>query len=382
MRYSHPHIQQTATQIPILCGLLFASFALLWLLLFQDCLLAFTRSMLSSDIVPWHPVFVAIFTTSLLLLPGVLLHVLLPKLPLRAKAMVWFPSCFLLGLLCRHSFPVFGDHFTGGWTVPIVLVTGYLVTLFLATLFRDSTGEKDTAASYIWPNFALLILFMFCTIWVSNNDRSLHHTLRANYCLLQGDSERVLKVAKSEAQPSRSLSATTAYVLAQRGELGDRLFTFPQCYGSDGLMPQMADTALFFNTPLYVGSMLGYCKGDSISTMRYLRLIQPLVAETHPMVTDYLLCAYLLERRLDDFARLLVSTADSISTELPLHYREALILYQRKRMQPITNLHDDLVGANFVDFLHLRSTISDPRERRMRSRDMYGNTYWCYYFEK
>ena len=94
---------------------------------------------------------------------------------------------------------------------------------------------------------------------------------------------------------------------------------------------------------------------------------------------DYLLTACLLDKNLNQFA-LIVRKLYADIRSLPKHYREALILYTHLRSNPIIIYKDDVLDADFKDFQELDKKFSDKNMQRNAVRQVYGNTYWYYYF--
>ena len=94
---------------------------------------------------------------------------------------------------------------------------------------------------------------------------------------------------------------------------------------------------------------------------------------------DYLLTACLLDKNLNQFA-LIVRQLYADICSLPKHYREALILYTHLRSNPVIIYKDDVLDADFKDFQELDKKFSDKNMQRNAVQQVYGNTYWYYYF--
>ena len=94
---------------------------------------------------------------------------------------------------------------------------------------------------------------------------------------------------------------------------------------------------------------------------------------------DYLLTACLLDKNLNQFA-LIVRQLYADIHSLPKHYREALILYTHLRSNPVIIYKDDVLDADFKDFQELDKKFSDKNMQRNAVQQVYGNTYWYYYF--
>lgn len=379
MNYSYPQIRLIARRIPILCTVYFVVFSLAFLLLLQRDVLAQAQFVLSRGQSVFHPLVAALLTTALLSLLGFLVSFFMRWLPLRMKAFVWFPSFILLGLLTSFRFPQFGDVGSApGWPIIAILLGVWLLAVLSSCLLPDSTKERETLSTYAWPNALWLIIFTAATVRVSNTDAATHHTLQAARYLSQRDYETALLQARYERHPSPQLSAMTAYALSCQGQLGESLFSYPQPHGSQGLLPQLSDSLLFFDLPHAVGVHLGYRKGARTSATLFLEAISRR-PHVQPAARQYRLCALLLERRTTDFRQLLLD-GDTLSVCLPLHYREALLLQQQLQPLSADTLVDDDLARQFFEFDSLRTLPGTPDEREFRCRQRFGRTYWTYYY--
>ena len=350
VNYSHPQIRRFAQRIPVLCALYFFLFAFSYLRFFQSDLMAQTQFWLSEGITVYHPLFSALLSATLLTLVGIFLGSILRWLPLRMKAAPWCLPFLLLGVLTHWHFPQFGDQgHAPSWWLMALFVTIWLLWLFVASFLVDSSKEKETFYTYAWPNALQLSVFTCMCLSLGNSDAVLHRTLRSARLLHADDCQLALDNARWERHPSHQLSALTALALSRTGQLGEQLFVYPQPYGSEGLLPHLADTLLFYNLPRAAGEHLGYKRGDRTSATRFLELIATM-PKTHSEARDYQLCAYLLDRRLDNFSALLLAS-DTLSPMLPRHYREAMMLY--RHFYPAADAappFDEELFAQFLEF--------------------------------
>ena len=101
------------------------------------------------------------------------------------------------------------------------------------------------------------------------------------------------------------------------------------------------------------------------------------------MSKDYQLCGLLIDRKLDDFVSLLLSSSssgDSLDTaRLPLHYREALTLYNHLRRHPVLIYRNPVMEEDFRNLQELERKYPDATERQGKVEDLYGLTYYYYY---
>ena len=336
--------------------------------------------MLSEGTTVYHPLLASLLVTLILGTIGLFISRLLYWLPLSMKASAWFFPFLLIGALTRWHFPQFGDAVEAvGWTPVIVLSIVYFVWLFVLHLFVDSSKENATFSTYLWPNLLQLITFTIICVCLSNTDIVLHRTLKSVRQIEEQNYEEALQTARYEQHPSRQLSAATVLALSKTGQLGEALFAYSQPYGSEGLLPSLGDSSLFVNLPLAVGRHLGYKKGDRTSATFFLQVIDTM-PRRRSAVRDYLLCAHLLDKKLDSFVERLQTDSLPVNT-LPLHYREAWLLSQHLALSAASDsLCDESLRGRFQDFQTLLNESGTKAERELRCRERFGTTYWTYYY--
>ena len=93
---------------------------------------------------------------------------------------------------------------------------------------------------------------------------------------------------------------------------------------------------------------------------------------------DYELCAYLIDKRLDDFVRVLPKYY-KVDATLPRYYREALVLYRHLRSNPALVYHDAVMDTDYQDLQELERMYPKKRARQMAVFQQYEGTYWYYY---
>lgn len=379
MRHSLLQKQKTARQAFALCVVYFVAFAFCYIYFLQRDILAQAQYKLSDGTTLYRPLLSAALCTLLGVALGVFVSRFLRRLPPRAKAMAWFPSFLLLGLLGSVHFPEFGNSPSlYCWVWVLLSLLAYMAFLPLCSLLRCAPGKRESFSLCAWPNALLLTLFSVVCLAVSNTDIVLHRTLQSARYLQEENYEAALQTARWETHPSKQLSSMTAFALSKTEQMGESLFNYPQPYGSEGLLPLCSDTVMFYDVPSAVGCHLGYKRGNSISATRFLETIVSMPC-ARPSARQYLLCAYLLDKELEKFCTLL-SAADSLSTSLPRHYREALLLHQE--LNPSTDIHfeDSVLNASFLQFkTYLKEDVAKD-ERELKCRERFGNTYWSYYY--
>ena len=135
------------------------------------------------------------------------------------------------------------------------------------------------------------------------------------------------------------------FALSRENLLGEKLFDFPQYNGSQGLLPSLSDTTYAHDWTKALYKHLGG-KPD---------------------------------KNLDAFVTVL-PRCHEVNDNLPLHYKEALILYNRLHTTPAITYKNSVIETNLNDFLHYGMQYTHATERSNQCRRMYGNTYWWYYY--
>ena len=276
-----------------------------------------------------------------------------------------------------------GGHFGNVWILAIVVIAVYcIVVVFMEKInpFAIDQSKPSWVLTGIWSNLlvtACLILFVGVT---ANTDEEDHVRLRIERLLTEKRyNDAILLTDRYELQDSVALMLRS-YALAKEGRLGD-LFTYTYDASSDLLFPYQqgeVQTLMFSAEDIYRD--LGGVPGKNVAPLQMLQIMERDSTLT-PMGHDYLLTAYLLDRRLDDFVAEL-DTA-SVSPEMPKSHREALIMYNHMRTSPRITFSMPELDTDYEDFRKALgrktfSRLSLSEQNALRST--YGDTYWFYYF--
>lgn len=160
-----------------------------------------------------------------------------------------------------------------------------------------------------------------------------HYADRMEQLMADGDYQRALQVGERSDKTDRRLMLLRIDALGHEGQLGDRLFTYPLT-GRSGSLAQRGG--------------------------------------------DYALCACLIDKQLDRFVRLLPKYYPT-TENLPRHYREALVLYNHLRANPVIVYHDEVMDTDYRDMKTLERQYSKRSARQMAVFQQYEKTYWYYF---
>ena len=185
----------------------------------------------------------------------------------------------------------------------------------------------------LWQTLLIIaVLTLVVGMAVDGKDVERYSSQMEQY-MAEGNYAEALKVgAKSDKTDARLLRLRIE-ALGHEHLLGERLFTFPVA-GSSGDMAKK--------------------RGDEE------------------------LCAYLIDKRLDDFVRVLPKYYP-VDERLPRHYREALVLYRHLRAHPQIVYYNEVMDTDYMDMQEMERKYRNRSARQVAVERQYNGTYWYYY---
>lgn len=356
--------------------ILFAVFLFLYFYVLQSDVLALVQHRLSEGRTAYHDLWGAIILTGLLTALQVLVQRLVQFRP-GAVLLSFVPSALLAVLLTAFlpgSSPA----------VPVLSLVLFLLWLPLCfVLRRQKAGASSagTTVSLLTSRLTQLLPLLAYIGIAGNTNDILHYELYAARQLSDGKPEQALEAGRHSLATSPRLTALRAYALSRTdASLGDRLFEYPlPAGGSEILLLRHADTLSTLFSPDSLSHLLHLRPRESEAARPYLEHTAQRTPDS--AARDYWLCALLLDKDLDSFARELPRYYPvNDSTQLPLYYAQAIILYQRLRTRPSILWRNEAISANYRDFQETGRRHRHPTERSNQLRRTYGDTYWWYYF--
>lgn len=363
------------TPIRVICAIVFAIFSFLYIYMFQGELLALLQDNLSGGRTKSNALVAALIITSLLLLLQWGVN-RLSKLHGRWEAVSYLPSCMLLALLTDvNDGTILYTLARWAWGVPLCIV---IYTLLVWLNRMSSSVGKWGFLRVLWPNLAVLSLLFVLTGQIGNNATVTHLELAAWGHVHDGEYEKVLKVGARSDDTNAELTALRILALAKTGELGDRLFYYPQRYGADALIyNRYSKQTKAYGAGEYYRHLgeepYGGESGRSFAERMYMKHDSAVWRELY-------LAALLLDKDLDAFAKVWRAMPQD-GAALPVHYQEALCLYNEQHPDaPIAFKADDAVVTRFADYRALQKEYAgDDIVAKNVSKRKFGNSYWCYY---
>lgn len=369
------------TLLQTACAIVFLLFVFVYLYFFQADLLSMVQHVLSGGATHYDRTVGTVVITAVLYL----VHLgakRLGGLDRVCHALSYFPSLLLLAALTdvEVDFSVSPLRGLWLWLAPLLLAVYVFLSLAVKYNWIETLLPSYSAPiSVLWKNLLLMACMFIAVCLCGNNDSVLHYRLRVERLLGSGAYSKALMVGEKSDETDASLTMLRTYALSRSGQLGERLFEFPLTGGSYALLPDGKGVRCLLYPEDRIVRALSIRKKGDMTPMEYLLYIERNGLGRKP-VTDYILCGYLLDKNIDAFVDVIRRKYSLTSPSLPKHYKEALTLYTHLRSNPVLVFHNEVLDADYADFQKLERKYTDLRERESYVRDMYGDTYWFYYF--
>ena len=372
----------SATVVRTVCAIVFLLFVAIYVFFYQEDTLALTQHILSGGATIYSRVIGGIIITIVL----ALLHFTTAKVmrtkPLCIYALSCFPSLYILAMLTDFdtSQPLSPWRW---WAIlmPLAAAVWWGVVYFLGELLRyrcsDIRYEEGYLARTLGCNIFILAAMMIGVGLLSNSNDITHYRLRMERLLMHGEYAKALEVGKASDKTDASLTMLRVFALAHEGRLGDELFKYPVRGTSASIVPELSDGKMLMLSPDSVYRMLGAIPRHGQTTKNYLKAIVKSGQATKAAI-EYQLCGMLIDKDLDGFVNLLMKT-HKIDDTLPLHYREALILYTHRRSSPKVVYSNTVMDTDYDDMQRLEAETKSPGERRIQIYKQFSGTYWEYF---
>ena len=372
----------SATVVRTVCAIVFLLFVAIYVFFYQEDTLALTQHILSGGATIYSRVIGGIIITIVL----ALLHFTTAKVmrtkPLCIYALSCFPSLYILAMLTDFdtSQPLSPWRW---WAIlmPLAAAVWWGVVYFLGELLRyrcsDIRHEEGYLARTLGCNIFILAAMMIGVGLLSNSNDITHYRLRMERLLMHGEYAKALEVGKASDKTDASLTMLRVFALAHEGRLGDELFNYPVRGTSASIVPELSDGKMLMLSPDSVYRMLGAIPRHGQTTKNYLKAIVKSGQATKAAI-EYQLCGMLIDKDLDGFVNLLMKT-HKIDDTLPLHYREALILYTHRRSSPKVVYRNTVMDTDYDDMQRLEAETKSPGERRIQIYKQFSGTYWEYF---
>lgn len=363
--------------VRILCAILFAVFSILYLYFYQADLMALTQHVCSAGQTSYNRTVGAILITFILMMLQFGVKRFFQKSD-ALYALSYAPSLLLLTALTSIRESAGGFSFgVWGYVLPVLLLLFAAFMLVMRKISYDTRSmHKYDVPTLVLSNSATFLVMFLLTCLFGNSSTRLHKQLEAERFISTADYDGAIAAIRSYDRPDSAMCTLAIYALSQKGELADKLFTFPLTGGQDVMLPAATTLKLLPYGRIY--NYVGVLTKQTMPASKYLDYLLRHNLGNKPFA-DYYLCSLLLSKQIDKFVSY-IGHFYNINGPLPTHYREALLLYTHLRSNPKIIFKNNIMEADFQDFQTLESKPGNATGRRNQLKDVYGNTYWFYYF--
>lgn len=361
------------------CAVVFALFSFTYLFCYQGDVIAATQHVLSQGQTMYNTLAGALLITIGLLLLQWTVY-MITRLRGLLHALTYFPSAFLLAIVATVTPDSQGNlTWSMPWWLMAVLLLFWLAATYVAAAIPAKKYKSPFLPMALASNVMLLCAQCLFVGLAGGGSDVMHYRMRMETLLMEGRTGDALNIGRKAQATDDNLTMLRAYALAKEGALGDKLFTYPVSGTSATLIPSVnsggTHCVMLPQDSVYV--LLGARPLAAQSTQQYLDALEK-TGKATKATADYRLCALLIDRDLDNFARLLTRYYN-VGDSLPKHYKEALILYNHSRSNPIVAYHDNVMDTDFDDMQTLERQYADKNARQLAVFKQYSGTYWWYY---
>ena len=380
MNYNRPVKNDSTMVLFTVCAVVFVAFSFLWLYFFQADLLSVSQHLLSGGKTHYNRTVGAVIITGVLWLLQIGVYSL-TRLRKYSHALTYFPSLLLLAIMTSVGQDI-DRHFSFGpwyWLLPLLMVLWGVGIWFARSVQPYETSASSGLFSRpVWVNMLMMALMMFGVAIAGNTNAVFHYRTHVETALMEHNYDEALRVGQKSLETDESLMMVRMYALSRKEQLGERLFSYPVVNTSDAMLPTNNEARLLKYPVDSIYRYLGAIPRRSMRPMEYLAAIIR-SGQAKPAAVDYLLCGYLIDKNLDQFAGE-IGRYYTVNDSLPRHYREALVLYTHQRSNPVLVYHDAVLDVDYEDYKQLEAAYEPLNERKGKMLERYANSYWYYYF--
>ena len=372
--------ERLQTIVALLCAAIFALFAFFFVAKFQAPQLELFYDKFATGKLQYNAYVVGVIIAAVLTFVALWIN-RFTGFKREWTALSYLPSALLLALLTDIDRSLYtGEYDYSKWVIVLAVgLSSYALFSFVLRriLFAKIKNIAMSANRIIWRNLQIFVI-LFCMVgFLANSEENFKREALVASCYKKGEIDKALRVGRLSRVASRHLTAQRAYILAENGLLGEKLFEYPQRYASDGLMPVKEQVSPLAQSAVY--SLLEIAPVENEPVMDMLKRAVE-TDSSSAAAKDYYLSALLLDRRVVEFASAVRKMyPETELSALPKHYQEALILYASIDGDATVNVENQDMTERFEAFKALEAQYDDPFVRGNYVRRKFGRTYWWYY---
>ncbi|MBR5151191.1 MAG: hypothetical protein IKW61_07800 [Bacteroidaceae bacterium] len=365
--------------VRIVCAAVFALFSYTFMSIYQAPLLELAYDMTATGKLQYNANITAAVVTIILLIITLWLNKY-AKFNREWEALAYLPASIFLAFITNIDRGIYtGVSIPASWiaiAASVILIYVTAAWVLRRVLFMRIKDITRATNRILWRNLLLLSIIFSATGFLSKCDENFKHEAMIYHYVKRGDFAKACKVGQRSLNASQELTAGRAFLLAHEGLLGEKLFTYPQYYGAEGLLPKRNCASPLSSQMVYELVDIEPQTGEA--AMDYIAR----AAATDSAATcakDYYLCAMLLDRRLEAFADTVAGYYDTTNAAtLPMHYKEALLLSSKLNGNDAP-FNDPDLEKRYNEFRLLEKEYEEPLARTNYTRKQFGTTYWWYY---
>ena len=362
-----------------LCAILFAVFSFLFVAKYQSALLELLYEKVATGKLQYNAYVVATVISTALTTLALWLNKY-TGFKREWTAFSFMPSSLLLAFITDIGRALYtGEYNYSKWIIVFAIGTfAYAAFSFVLRriLFAKIKNVAMSANRIVWRNLVLFVILFSLVGFLSNGEENFKREVLVASYYNKGDAEKALEVGALSNTASKTLTVQRTYILAKEGLLGEKLFEYPQLYGTAGLIPEGEQTSPLVPDSVY--ALLGVIPQPNESTNDVLKRALNNAIPTNA-IKDYYLSALLLDRNIVEFVDAVEKIYPDVEKKhLPKHYQEAIILYAsiEEKESSIDNVS---MHKQFSAFKALEAEHNDFFIRSNYVRRKFGRTYWWYY---
>lgn len=339
----------------VACAIVFITFTFLFVYKYQATTLEYLQHVLAEGKTHYDSLIGGVVITLLVQVLQMVVY-RYHRLSDASYSLTYLPSMLLLALLTDIRICDDGTITPGTFLYlsPLVIAFYFLaVRLALQWIRLPQKGGGPLATVELLLNLIIMTAMISTVCALANGDRKFHNSMKTERAYATGDIDKVIAMTEGATEADTTLTLYRCLALDAHKTLGDSLFYAPVAGSKDAL----------YNL-----------KG----VRTYITNATMLRRKRHS--ADYALCALLLNRDVNGFARQLVKTY-TVNDSLPQHYREALIIHQYHNANPVTYYQNELMEAGYDSLMHMRNRNVAIYDRNSPFYNNYKKTYWAYYLD-
>ena len=373
---------KTTAWASIASAVVFCTFSFIYLFYYQADLLTMEQHVLSKGLTHYNSFWGATIITILLYLAHIGIDAATRRCS-KHPALTYFMPAMALAILTDIS-PDVDKGFSFGkwlWLMPLLTVLYAAITFVSAQLLANNDGlSHKSGARILWENMLIMASFFIFICATANTDSIFHQRMRLERLIDEGKFKEASCMGKGNYNPTdSSTTMLRIYALSKTGSLGDKLFEYRIKGGSKSLLPNGTSVKTMLYSDTLVFHHVAEISKQKMPPMVYLKWMKAHGWAKAPL-EDYLLTGYLLDKDIDGFAKEFKMSKYARGKIVPKHFKEALMLYSHLRSNPIVKIHDEIMEADYQDFMNIIKNSQDKRQQKFNIQSSYGNTYWYYYW--